>query len=860
MIFIPFLILFVLHALPVFAEPSRYDIVATYNDAAHRIIGHEEITFTNRSSQPLSELYLVLYPNLYFNARGDIDPDYYLQTYPVAFNSGGIEITAIEDLDGKGLPFSPVPLQNDTLVIIHLPVAIPPQETFRFIVEFKTSIPEKIGIFGHYKDLTTLQGGWHPYLAPFSDGKWQLDHPPPKSHFRVRFSLRDGLDVIGSDANPSGKRQENMQTYLMETKQTPFFSLSIGEGFTQSETTVAGIHIAYHSLRRNRSYTKQIQDITESALLFFLAQSGPVPPMHLSFAEAYLHQDLVGIGTNLLYLNNKFFKVFYTFKRFHAASLAKGLYQLLWQRKRPDEELWVIESLAKRDAEAFVERKYGKEFSLSKYLKPFGFIPIVDQILYSRKLPLRQVYFREAIPPILSEDIRFFNRPSSETPGIFTKLKTLMGKAVFERALEAYRDQGNKKGEIRSFRKVLLKSSQQDLNPLIDLWLNTRPEIDFKIKDMRYEKKDGSYRTTVLIEKHGKGIEPLQIVASEKNGNRIPIVWAGSSDKHALVLRTPTRIKTVELDPHKISNDPNRRNNRVPRDWKVLVDKFNVNYDFQTNDPSYTAGLLFQYLYDTKNWVRLLFSDTSSGDISHIGYTRTLKQNHLVTTGLSYEKRAPSRSHSLREEAGYLSLAYSFIFPDLPLLTETVQRLTNTFPSFNVTLNYNQQFTDQTDDHSFIMKLDFRRTIPFNNYHSLSTRLLIGQSVGNLFENRRFSLGGSHAMRGYSPLTFEGENLGLLSLEYRFPVFYDSDINLFGLAHTHAWQGAVFADTGMVSGSHNVFQFSNYQSDVGIGMRFFIDLFGIYPLIVRFDIAKPIDSPIESEDTVHYYLNLGQAF
>ncbi|VAX30945.1 hypothetical protein MNBD_NITROSPIRAE01-41 [hydrothermal vent metagenome] len=64
----------------------------------------------------------------------------------------------------------------------------------------------------------------------------------------------------------------------------------------------------------------------------------------------------------------------------------------------------------------------------------------------------------------------------------------------------------------------------------------------------------------------------------------------------------------------------------------------------------------------------------------------------------------------------------------------------------------------------------------------------------------------------------------------------------------------------MVDDAHNVFKVDQFKSDVGAGLRFFVDLFGVYPAILRADLAVPIASPREDEQKIHYYLNMGQSF
>ncbi len=845
-----------------FSEMTAYNIDVRYESETQQITGSEEIIFTNKGANPLSALYIALYPNLYLSPYPHRDLDFNRRVYPVAFNSGGLIIRRIEDKDGKALPFFPDPLRGKTLFVVVLPSAIPAGGTYRFFVHFETNIPEKRGVFGYYKDLVTLQGGWHPYLSHFSEGRWDFNSAPQPSRFRVHLSLDETQQALGSSPQVLIDGQATEQKLLMEGDKLPFFSLSIGKHFAKSKQRIGEITLNTYSLPKDRAYTRRIIEVIEAAALHFLKQSGPLPPTNITLTEAYLHQNLTAIGTNMLYLSNRFFKVFPTLKRYHEASLARGLYQLLWRQKRPKEASWVLEALAARDAEHFIQERHGKTFSLANWLKPLGFIPLIDQVLYSKDLPLRQVYFYENIPPLVSEDIRFYNHPSSEAPNIFYKLEILMGKTAFEQIVRRYRDQ--KDGNTLLFRQMLSELSNsgggREINSLIDQWLGTRSEIDFSIKQIDEVKIEGRYQTSIHINKQGKGNDPLQIVAQEKNGTLIPIVWDGRSHEHTVVLETTEGIQSVTLDPDLMSNDPNRKNNTLPHKWKVLVDEFQASYDFQTDDLSLRSSLLFQFLYDTNNWVKLLYSQTTAGEISHIAYTRTIKKNHSFTTALTFETREPSLSNRFKEEAGLVSLGYHFIFPDLPLLTEFAKRLTTTFPAFDVGLDYSQQFTDSVFDNSLTMTIDFRRTLSFTNYHEIGTRILIGQSLGKLFENRRFALGGTDTLRGYTPLTFEGENMSLFSFEYRFPLIYESDINLLGLAHTHTWQGALFTSTGMVSGSHNVFKLNRFRSDVGTGIRFFVDLFGVFPSIIRVDLAIPIDSPIKDEEKVHYYLNAGQSF
>lgn len=842
------------------ASTPRYDIVAAYSEEEHRIYGSEKITFTNTGDEHLSELYLFLYPNLYLERDPDIDQNLYKRAYPVDFNPGEQIITSVQDLKGQNLPYFPELFKKRILMKIRLPTPIPPQETFEFLVHFITVIPQKYGVFGYHWNLVTLQGGWHPYLPQFSEGKWDFLLPPPISRFQIRFTLSEHLDLLASSPPEFESREGRDVTYSLQADLLPYFSLSIGEKLAQEEKKIDQVDLVYHFLPRDRAYANQVMKAARKAVSHFLEHSGPLPPTRLQMAEAYLYQDFVTAGAKLLFLNNRLFKVFPLLKRFHEASVARGIFLLLWREKLPWEEAWLIEGMADLEMERFLQKTYGDKPNLEKWLRPIGFIPVIDEILYSKDLPFRQSYFKEKVAPIMNEDIQFFNHPRPEGTAIFSKLENLLGHETIRRVVEDYRKEIQTDKQT-SFRKVLYRVSGHTHDWFFEQWLMSNPALDFGIEEIDREQIGEAYKTTITLRKHGEGVEPVEILAIEENGSRIPLVWEGNGEVHQEVLITPSPISVIELDPDKNSSDPNRLNNRDPKLWKILLNRYGASYDVNTGQLSYKAGLLFQPVYDRENRIGFDFSHKEEGDTARVEFSHIFKNNHTVTVGLSYQGPQTPKDKPPEDRAGTVHVGYSLSYPNIPLLANlNIQRLTGRFPKFNINLGYDQRFTGGKYENLFQVTLDLRRVFSFSNYHEFAGRFLIGQSFGSLFENSRFFLGGDEGMRGFTPLRFEGDNIALISVEHRFPLVYDSDINLAGLALTHTLQGALFADTGMVTDSHNVFQFDEYEADIGAGIRWHVDTLGFYPIIFRFDVAIPIGSTIKAEKKPHYYIAAGFPF
>lgn len=842
------------------AALPEYLIVATYSEKEERIYGSEKITLTNDGPSPLSELYLFLYPNLYSEKDPDLKSAFYQRAYPVEFNPGEIRITAIHDTRGEKLPTYQEFFRKSTLLRVDLPAPLLPGASFEFIVHFQTLIPEKYGLFGHYRDLVTLQGGWYPYLAPRVDGHWNFLLSPSPSRLKVHFTLPADRDLVASLPWKESLLIENKRTLFFEGDPLPYFSLSIGSGLDRIEKKIGPVVLTYQFRSKDRSYAEEALKTLEEATSFFLEEAGPLPPTRLQLAGSFLYQDLVTPGAKILYLSTKLFKAFPLLKRFHQVRIARGIFILLWREKLPHEEAWVIEGMAGLETKRFFRDTYGARPTLETWLKPVGFIPVIDQILYSRDLPLRQIYFRESVSQMNIEDLQFFNSSRSEGTMIFYKLHHLLGEEGLHRAVSAYLAEVDA-GKAPSFRNILYRTSKTNLDWFFDQWLSGSPRLDFGIAKIETKAIEAGYLTSILIEKNGEGIEPIEIVAEEAEGTALTMVWEGTGASHEKVLITSSPITAVELDPNHESSDPNRISNRYPPLWKVLVTEFpSPAYDVNTGALSYGGELTFQRVYDDTHRITVNFSHSGIGDTGGLLLSRVLKNNHAMTLGITYQAPQTPLGTAPQEPAGTVRLAYALGYPDFPLLPRYIQRLTGRTPNINVAFGYDQRFTGGVYESLFTGSVELHRSYFFSNYHGVAGRFFWGESFGSLFRESRFFLGGQYAMRGFLPRRFEGDSMTLVSLEYRFPLYYETDLNLSGLALTHTLQGVLFTDAGNADDSQTLLNFKNYKFDAGAGIRWYLDSLGFYPVILRIDVAMPIGSPVEEENKLHYYISAGQTY
>jgi hypothetical protein len=841
--------------LPSFSRAApRYEIIAGFDREAHRISGSEIIFFDNTSKVPLTEVYLFLYPNLYLEREPLDQFDLVPKAYPKAFNPGQMTLSTVQDAEGEDLVY--LYEKSFAMVRVFLQKPLPPGKRGRLRIAFTSLIPEKSGMFGYIRETTYLQGGWHPYLAPLSDAGWDTDAPLTPSDFEILLTLDSDLAVIASGPSELAASREGKKVLLLKGEKIPFYTLVIHPGHPRNVLVKEQTALSYTYIPGDVKYAAPTLNIVEEVVDYFIERYGTVDLRALQMAEVSLYQDLVSPAEGVLFLSSRLFKVFPYLRRYHEASLARGVLFVLWKKRLAWEAEWVAEGLADRDAQTFLLIKYHGEQSLARLLSPISFIPVIDQILYSRELPLRQVYFKEAVFPPFNEDIRFLWVLRPPGGAIFTKLKNLLGKETLERIVDEYFLRLNR-GQRPHFVEVSQKFSQENLGGFYAQWLRSNPVVDFSLEKVEKERLDGNYATTIEIAKKGEGVEPLKIRVREKNGNELILVWDGKGERHQERLITPAPVNLVELDPQLEVNDANRFNNREPHQWKVLLNRLGAGYDFQTSEINYNIEFAFQRVYDERNRITTDFTHDEERNGGGVSYTHVFLNSQAITASLAFEKRRLSATEG---SSGIFGLAYQFSYPRVPLAVEYVQRLSGTVPPINIQTSYLQRFTGGDFDRVMQLNMDMKRVFRFSNYHGLGVRAFLGQSLGDLFKGSRYDLGGVDGIRGYTPLAFIGDNMFLLSAEYRFPIFYETGMNLFGLALTRAIQGAIFTDTGMVGGSHNTFQFKKYRADVGASLRFFFDALGFYPAIVRFDVAVPIDSPLPAEREPHWYLSAGQPF
>lgn len=855
-----------------------YDIRFFLQYGETEAIGTQKVRIVNHGEKELTHLLFFLYPNI-FSKPGDMQS--IQDNYPKGFKEGKIEILSITTQktniykspeDEMHFQYADNPansLDDNNLISVSLPFLLAPGDSINLEISFKTTIPERFGTFSYTSANSgqyTLQGGWHPYLANYSNGRWIPTADPHPANFKVELIIpaKNDISLVSTGEILQRRIKYGYEHIYLSKKNSKIFSIILGR-LSKETHHYRGIDINLYLItsQKNKKRTKKIIGIIKDTLDYFESRYMKPKTKELNFVESYISADLFALGADMLIISNRLYQVFPYLKKYHDQRLINGIMTYLWSTISEDEK-WILEGLAYADTTALLADM--KSASLEKHLRKFSFLPVIDNILYSKTIPMRNAYFKGEKIDKSREDIFYFNNSRPHGSIIFQKINHLIGKEKFKKI---YQDLPEHVKSGTGFE--LLLNRERDITWYYSQWTSKNPEVDYKINILKalrqkFRQKE-KYKTEIEIEKSIQIFEPVNINIYFRNKRKISAHWDGMTETKTISTFSDTPVIKVEVDPEGFTNDINRHNNSIPAKWKVLLEDFSTKYDIQTKKLEYKLGLSFQPVYKTRDIFRLKLKSTQEAVGASTSYTYIYKTplmpkiKQSLSTSISIDRSNINIGGEKKNLKGNIGIAHTVGSIRFPIYPDMIQRMIEgIFPFSSLRTEYSQQFTGNKHPFSLRFILDARKYFQFANRKKLALKLSIGESLNNS-KDEVFFLGGSDGIRGYTKLAFIGENILLLSAEYRFTLIDIIEREIKPVGFVHSLKGIIFTDMGTVNNNRKkIFNQRRFKRDYGVGINCKIDLFGIYPTLVRFDIAKPVNPEIKKENKPHYYISIGNPF
>jgi hypothetical protein len=420
-------------------------------------------------------------------------------------------------------------------------------------------------------------------------------------------------------------------------------------------------------------------------------------------------------------------------------------------------------------------------------------------------------------------------------------------------------------------------------------WLAPHPEIDYSVRDVKSAEVGGRWRHRITVARDSDRpiVEPVQVMARERGGKPHYLVWNGDTEgkrprrlsevpphtDHTFTLMTDRPLRHVVVDPRaRLLETPLKPhtnvdplfNNRTPSQFRFIYSGIGFEVSASEFSAAQTASARLQALSG-----RVLFESSQRRDLrytGHLQFHRDREATAALGTGVSIwlgdkvnrrRRRARIRlftdvqwlnARGLDVSGGVRTTQSAAIIDDT--------RKFSLWPDRGRRLLFAAS-TGQTvriggpRDHRFSLTLQasWVQIWHIAHQHTLASRVELAfmTPLGGLPEYRSLiRAGGLEGLGGYGGNEIFGRAMALAQLEYRHVYFNNLDANLLQVAWLRGLGGALF--TGVASVSHcddygGWFRGDSYRAQVGYGVTAFMQLLGVTPQFIRFDVAVPLLRP-----------------
>jgi hypothetical protein len=869
-------------AAPSTSSPNHYTVHLSFDSAGRSLTGELLLQFTNNSNHPIKELPLVLYPNYYAEPPADLNDVNYEWHYPDRFNPGKMTLLTAK-LAETALEITPTSIPTVNMLILSEQVV--PGGTITLKVNFRTLVPKKYGSFGYYNGMWTLNGGWHPFIPACNDqGEWDFNAPPPEAIFDGLINYQGHLWIQDQHFFSTKGDQASF-----ENLHGRFLSLILSDESRRYELQAGGIRATVYLRGKQRTDREQTLMENFTRVLQQIQQLSPTLQLHFSFVESHLRTDLAMLGgSHLMLFSDRVYKVFPPLRDYHSANLFQAALMLYALEKvktleKSSDQDWVAELISWHYTEALLDKvlRLERDARNLTLLRFFSFLPSIDQVIYTPQFPFTSSYYNlHHAADIYRSDITRYNRQTPSGRLIMDKFADFYGKEKLASIVQAYMQPNNQ------------QSFQQLSTPrFLKQWLQTPLKTNYSISRIRRQHHTDGVHHLIEIKRSGDSLEfpePVKIAVKDRWGKRTEYVWNSADDHYEIDFVSPTRLAYVQIDPENRLNDTDGADNRWPEKYKFVLTAFLFDLNFSDLQSQLLIATQWRKVFPDDNRYNFGFSIDEAGYSFSIGYSRLLgrllddlRLTHGIGFSFAFNQldadflRSSSSTISISPSGQTTTLSIGYGFSDRLAYFNPKQGITvSTFSTIGLKALGG-------DFNFFKSGISYVGILPFDPQHLLVGQIGMGISGGiegsaEIPAQQQFTLGGVNSLRGFpfSDARLVGRNEIEFNAEYRHSWVNDLDWNFFEIARLRKIQGVLFADAGRVTDSiadeintgspptgydlEGLVDFSEYFSDVGYGLRFYVDALGIRNTLIRFDAATPT-SPNAELDPV-YYMSLTQAF
>jgi hypothetical protein len=868
----------------------------TLDPGASRAAGHVRLRVVNQTGSPLRDVPLWLYPNHLATrpkALGDVN---YHWLYPgVAFSPGGMTVAnARADGVPASIAFEDTPAGARTIARVALPVPLAPGAAIAIDVDFDTTVPRRFGGFGCDGLRCRLMGGFYPMPAMQTGGAFDLRAAPARVG-RARVTLRtpkalalvvNGQPVVWPGATGA---------ITVESADVPYPTL-VTDRVLRPETITVDGHVVRYLHRNPRPPDSEDQplpyvreDVT--ALVLKTAKRAlqlgdvmlcnppcapskvrlpPGPPdparsLPITLIEAPLRHQLVQAHGNVILVSDQIFRIFPVnrLRKYHHQELAHAILaavidaRLAATETEPDRDL-AAGTLAGYLTELFTLLEFKKVEYAAELLRPFDFVPAVDQLLYAPLLASSSSYFGDVEDEDrVRDDVRLFADPTTPSPRlVYNKLLDLLGGAAFPTLARKTLNEGV------PFRRAAAETFGADLDWFWRQWLGPLPRVNYRLQAVRVTPLAGrGAHAEIDVRREGELIrEPVEVAVTDRAGVTQVLRWDDATSAHLFTVDLPAGLKSVEIDPRsrlvetalgslRRSDDP-RYDNRDPPRWRLLYEGFGALLNITALTANFEAAFLLKRQHDLRQAFLLTAyhnqkTDFGVGGAHFWNFGAQADKNSLDSYLLGGLNLSRINAH-FGLGAGDMPQPGYQVSGRLVLAHDTRDFLFDPWHAVGGSVGVGYALTALEDGERLSQvsaAAGALRLFELAPGHVLAIDASAAATFGDIrLKVQLTDAGGQGGLRGYLPGVLLGRANAVASVQLRDDYVSGLDWNLLHFTTVRGFGGTLFADAAAVSSCDDYgFSSQNVFYDVGYSFRVLHDAFGVYQQLLSIDLGIPLN-------------------
>jgi hypothetical protein len=613
-----FLFTFLLFSLSIKAQQTKayfqqkvdYTIQVELNDKEHMLRGNESFVYTNNSPDALEFIYIHLWPNAYKNQRSALAKQLareknFILFYAMEKSKGFIDSLDFS-VDNQKARWEFDPLHED-IAILYLSKPLQPGTSITVSTPFRVKIPSgsisRLGHIGESYQITQWypkpavydRNGWHqmPYLNQgefYSEfGSFDVSITLPSNYVvgaTGDLQNQEEIDFMNALADKGLNRPDLDSTNAFPSSSTTTKTLRYLQSnvhdfgwFADKRWMVLKGEVSLPNSGRNVTswalFTPESKDVWNRAIEFindatfyYSKWNGDYPYNQVTAVDG-----TISAGGGMEYPNVTVIGSTSSYRSLEVVIMHEvghnWFYGILGSNER--DNAWMDEGINSFNEDRYMDTKY-PDARLTEAIGMMRIGPKLGMNKYNQRVVSEFSYLFNARRELDQQlhcssekftSLNYGGMVYKKTALVFYYLKSVLGEAAFDKAMQAYFEKWKfKHPEPQDLKESLEASTGKDLSWFFNGLVNDNGKINFAIANVKKSDK----AITVKVKNRGDVAGPIVLALQAKDGKWVESVTSDviqPGQEALLSLKNQPDAQTVAIDPYDQMPDINRIDNQI---------------------------------------------------------------------------------------------------------------------------------------------------------------------------------------------------------------------------------------------------------------------------------------------------------